>query len=191
MKKLIAKTIAISLAIVIGLISVIYLLIASFSPAMLSNIYFRLNNKNLTLKYSEIAYQKSEQIESLSTLVERSIKFDDNALTEKYGFIFITHSDYEDLLTKKDSGYNYYIVGSLCEALYCSNKKETAITLAFENTLVYSSVNPIRVVISLAVENGDINLLSTIKQKLESRENKNQSILNDITLITNYINERS
>ena len=120
-----------------------------------------------------------------------SIKFDDNSLTEKYGFIFITHSDYEDLLTKKDSGYNYYIVGSLCEALYCSNKKETAITLAFENTLVYSSVNPIRVVISLAVENGDINLLSTIKQKLESRENKNQSILSDITLITNYINERS
>jgi hypothetical protein len=191
MKKLIIKTIAISLAIVIAVFTALYLIIASASPSTLSNIYFRLNSKNLTLKYSELSYEKSSDISDLSILVERSIKFEDNALVEEYGFKLINDEEYSNFLQTKDSGYNYYIVGSLSKSLYLSGKADSAISVAFENTLVYSNLNPIRVVISLAVEKLDFTALETIKQKLESREDKNQAVLSDVTLIENFLFERS
>jgi hypothetical protein len=168
MKKLIIKTIAISLAIVIAVFTALYLIIASASPSTLSNIYFRLNSKNLTLKYSELSYEKSSDISDLSILVERSIKFEDNALVEEYGFKLINDEEYSNFLQTKDSGYNYYIVGSLSKSLYLNGKADSAISVAFENTLVYSNLNPIRVVISLAVEKLDFTALETIKQKEQS-----------------------
>ena len=191
MKKLIIKTTAISLGIVIAVFTALYLIIACASPSTLGNIYFRLNSKNLTLKYSELSYEKSGDILDLSILLERSIKFENNALIEEFGFELINDERYGDFLQTKDSGYNYYIVGSLSKALYLSGKVDSAISVAFDNTLVYSDLNPIRVMISLAVEKLDITALGTIKQKLESREDKNQAVLSDVTLIENFLFERS
>lgn len=191
MKKLIIKTIAISLGIVVFVFTALYFIIASASPVTLSNIYFRLNNKNLTLKYSEMTYEKSDDILDLSVLVERSIKFEDNALIEEYGFKLINDEEYSDFLQTKDSGYNYYIVGSLAKALYNAGKVDSAISVAFDNTLTYTNLNPIRVIISLAVDSANLTALNTIKQKLESREDKNQLVLSDVAIIQNFLNERS
>ncbi|MBO7214915.1 MAG: hypothetical protein J6V66_05410 [Clostridia bacterium] len=188
MKKLIAKTIAFSVGVLVVGVCIFYLIMANFSPSTLSDFYFRMGNDKLTLKYSEKAYEKSEDISDLATLVERSIVFDNATLTKEYGLKLINSSDYSTYASEQDSGYKYYVAGSICEALYLLGENQTAIDTAFDNTATYSKVNPIRVLISLAVQNGDSTTLTSILSRLEDRQNLNEFGNNDISYLRDYLN---
>ncbi|MBQ3234633.1 MAG: hypothetical protein IJA97_00565 [Clostridia bacterium] len=188
MKKLIIKTIAFSLGILAVGVCLFYLIMATCAPSSLGNFYFRTGNEKLAVKYAEKAYHKSEDISDLATLVERSAVCDNSELVKKYGFTLINHSDYEELSTNKGSSYKYYVAGSLVEALYKLGETQTAIDTAFDNTLGYSQVNPIRVLISLAMQGEDSKTLSTILSRLENRESKNELCNNDISLIREHLN---
>ena len=189
MKKIIIKTIAFSLALLLGLTAVIYLCLSTLSPSTLSNLYFRIDAKELTLKYSEKAYDKSGEIKDLSILVERSIVFDDDGAVIKFGTILINREDYEEYAKTQSSSYNYYVVGSLCESLYISGEKGISIGTALSYTGDYTKVNPIRVVIGLCFDNNDKESLKQIKDSLIGRENKNQLVINDISIIEDFIKE--
>lgn len=188
MRKLIIKTVSITVAILFAFLIIFYFALASFSPSILSNFYFRVNNANLTLKYSLKAYDKSGDIDDLAILCERSILFDNGDMLITYATILINQDDYLDFALDKGEDYNYYIVGSLVQALYQKGERSVATETAINNTGNYSSVNPIRIIISLSIENGDTLTLQTIKQHLLSLTNKNQLILHDISWIEVYSN---
>ena len=188
MKKLVVKTIAFSLGILLVGACLFYLIVATCVPSSLSDFYYRTGNEKLTLKYSEKAYGKSDDIEDLATLVERSIVFDEHALVKAYGFKFLNHSGFSDYISGKNDGYKYYIVGSLVDSLYELSETQTAVDVAFNNTNAYTKVNPIRVLISKSLQKEDKLTLSYAYEKLVARENKNQLVINDISLIRDYLN---
>lgn len=187
MKKIIIKTVAFSLALILTFGSLVYLILSTCAPSTLANLYFRLDNCELTLKYSEKAYDKSGDISDLSLLVERSIVFEDDAAIEKHATKLINDEGYGDFAAAQSSSYNYYIIGSLCSSLYALDKKSVAVDTAVSRTDNYTEVNPMRVVIILSVENGDKETLLAIKSSLERRENKNQLVINDISTIGEYL----
>jgi hypothetical protein len=116
MRKLVIKTVAITLAIMFAVTMGFYIILSTSYPSVLGNGYFKMNNAKLSLKYSEKAYEKSSDISDLATLTERSVLFDDENKTIKYAVLFINDKRYQNFIENKSDGYHYYIVSKLCEA---------------------------------------------------------------------------
>ncbi len=188
MRKLIIKTVAITLAIILVVTAGFYLLLSAFFPSVLGDGYFRANNGELSLKYSEKAYEKSKEIGDLATLTERSIVFQDDDRTVKYAVLFVNNDKYQEYISGESEGYHYYIVGNLCEAQYNKGNKLTALSTAFNNTLSYTQHNPIHRLILISAQNSDIATLTAIKENLQARQDKNQLINNHLSLIEELIN---
>ncbi len=188
MRKLIIKTIAFSLGILIALASLFYLVLALSSPKTLGDFYFRTGSEKLAIKYYEKAYEKSDDIDDLSVLVERSIVLKKHEQVKKYGFELINSTNYGEFAKTKGDGYDYYVVGSISKSLYILGEKNSAIDVAFNLTADYLEINPIRVLISEALGKSDKQTISVILSKLENRGNKNQLCLNDISFLRDYLN---
>lgn len=188
MKKLIVKTITFSLGILIALASLFYLVLAVASPKALGDFYFRTGSEKLAIKYLEKAYEKSDDIKDLATLVERSIALEMHASVKEFGFEFINADGYGEYAKSQGGGYDYYIVGSISKSLYLLGEKNVAIDLSFNSTASYSEVNPVRALISVALDKEDKTTLSAVLVKLESRSEKNQLCLNDISYLREYLN---
>ena len=188
MKKLVIKTVAITLAILIAISACFYLILSAFFPSVLGNGYFKVNNGKLSLKYSEKAYENSGEIVDLATLVERSIVFQDDDRTVKYAVLLINDGKYQDYLSSESDGYHYYIVGNLCEAQYNKGDKLVAVSTAFNNTLEYTAHNPVHRLILLSAQNSDYLSLTAIKEYLQNRQDKNQLINQHLALIEELIN---
>ena len=183
MKKLIVKTIALTVSIMLVLGAGFYLVLSSFFPSVLANRYFDAGNIELALKYSEKAYQQNEDIDSLSILSERSIVFDNDQMIITYCTLLINHDNYQELVLSKSSGYHYYIVSSLCESLYKGGDKTIAIDTAFLNTSDYVEFNPVHKLIVLSASKNDVATLNIIKQKLTERQDKNNLLQSHLALI--------
>lgn len=189
MKKLVIKTIAFTIAIIVTALSVSYILFATLSPASIGDVYFRLNSEKMSLKYSVKAYEKSLGIDELATIVERGIAFKNYKVVDEYGTMLINDENYSNYVVEQSSGYEYYIIGSVAEAKYFQGYKLTASQLALDNTKDYTSVNPIRVVLSLAISDGDVSIVEYIKQNLVTRQPS--TLLDaDIQTIDNYLNSQ-
>lgn len=188
MKKLIIKTVTITIALMVAVGGLFYLTLAGLKPSVLGDFYFRLNNQSLTIKYSEKAYEKSQSIEDLSLLTERAIVFGQDALIQKHAVVLINDKDYKTFTKSKNANYHYFIVSSLCLSLYDSNKKGEAISTALNHTYEYSQSNPVRYLIAKCVEVGDKTTLLGILDGLNSRSDKNQFVNQDIISINEFLN---
>ena len=188
MRKLVIKTVAITLAIIIAIGAAFYLSLSAFNPSILGNGYFNMNNAELSLKYSEKAYEKSCDISDLATLTERSIIFEDDNRTIKYAVLFINDKGYQTLIESKSDGYHHYIVSKLCEAQYNKGDKSVAISTAFTNTLDYVAYNPIHKLILIAINSRDVETLTIIKQNLQNNQNRNELLNEHLSLIEEFLN---
>ncbi len=187
MRKLIVKTIAITLGILIALTSAFYLLLSCCFPKVLSNVYFQIQSEELCLKYSEKAYENSNDIGDLAMLVERSIVFKKSDKVLTHGVSLINDQDYQSYLLTKGDGYHYYLVGNICQVQYNNGDRQTALETAFSNTGEYLAYNPIHKLILLSAQNGDDESLVKIKSHLLEKENKNQLINEHLSLIEQLI----
>lgn len=188
MKKLVIKTVAFTLALMLAVIGLFYLALAGLKPSVLGDFYFRLNNQSLTIKYSEKAYEKSRSLDDLSTLTERAIVFGDDTLIQKHAVILINDKGYKAFIKTKNSSYHYFIVSGLCLSLYETNKKGEAVSTALSHTYEYTKSNPVRYLIAKCVELGDKPTLIDLRQGLENRSDKNQLVNQDISSIDELIN---
>ena len=188
MKKLVIKTVAFTLALMLAVGGIFYLALGLFKPSTLGDFYFRLNNQTLTIKYSEKAYQKSQDISDLSLLTERAIIFDDHELIQKYAVTLINDNGYNAFIQTKSTTYHYFIISGLCLSLYDSNKKGEAVSTALSYTYDYTQSNPIRYLIAKCVESNDKTTLTLLRQGLDGRGDKNQLVNQDISSIDEFLN---
>ncbi len=182
MKKLIIKTSAISLALILIVGFAFYGLLGLMYPSSIASLAFRVNNKSVCLKYSEKQYEKTNDIEDLALLIERAIWAKDYERTIKYSSQLLNSKDFEEYASDK-SGYQAYIACSYVEALYLSDEKEKSIEIAFSYYNGNSELNPVRVLV-LSSKN-DLETLNKILKKLNSLENKTQETINLINQIKN------
>ena len=187
MKKLIVKTVALTVAVMAVVIGVVYLIFATCLPSALGSVYFRINAESLSVKYSVKAYEKSQSVNDLQTLTERVIVFDNDELTVKYATMLINDESYQQVVGNNSNGYHYYVVGSLVESLYQTGKKLQAVDVAMQNTSTLSNGNPIEVIMICAFDGNDKETAILIKEKLALRE-QNEKVIAYLNAINDFIN---
>jgi len=174
MKKGIIKSVIISLSIVLVSLFLTYLLIALFSPMSLGNAYFNMGEKKLSVKYTEIAYEKDPSFSNLTTLVDRCISLEDDELIIKYGEILLNDDRYSTKLFTKSNVYLITTATNISFSLYNLNKKEKAIDYAFTYTSSFKldDKSPIKYLISYCKINNDTETLNNIITKLNNLGNE-------------------
>ena len=185
MKKLIIKTSILAILLFMVKFFIFFVVLALFFPSILADTAFRINSKNLCLKYSQAQYEKSLEIDDLALLTERTIWAEDYELTIKYSQLLLNDSDFNCYSKDKD-GYENYIASSYTQALYFTNEKAKSIEVAFSYYTGESKPNPIRVLVFLSKD--DKNTLNIILQKLENLQTHTTDTTNLITQITKTIN---
>lgn len=176
MKKLIIKTIVITLIIILVASFSLFGLISLTSPSIIANATFKLNLKDACINYSVKQYEKTESYEDLSLLVERTAWASDYELTSSYAPILLGDPKFEEHL-KLDPTYKTYIAGLYVESLYKTGKKEKFIEVAFSYYTGKSEPNTVRIAILTAKT--DKETLNAILKKLKAFEVKTEE--------TNYL----
>lgn len=189
-KENIVKTIIISLLIVIVFFVSTFFIVGAVSPKIISNLAFRVNAKNLSLNYAEKAYLKDETVESLGTLIERSIYAENDEKIVKYSPVFLSSSEFDEYKKNKSGNYELYIVNEYVSSLYNLKSIEKAVNTALSYTDFNSygeTTSPIRILISTANKQKDKETLTTIRTNLDEVGNKTQDLLDDIELLNEMI----
>ncbi|MBQ9103671.1 MAG: hypothetical protein IJY57_01120 [Clostridia bacterium] len=84
MKKLVLKTVCITLAGILALGVILFGIFALISPKTIANVADKMGNYSVSVFYYEKAYEKSESLDDLYTLIVKLDEESDGAKTEKY-----------------------------------------------------------------------------------------------------------
>lgn len=172
MKRVIVKSVLITLCLLITLSAASVAVITARFPMIAADVAFKVDSKQTCLQFTEKAYLLSNDVDDLALLTERCIWANDNEKTIKYAEALISDDNYNQLLSKKDSGYAYYIASEYVIALYQNGYVEKAIDAAFKLTNGFKKVGPVHRLIALCAENSDGATLIAIKEKLRLYDNE-------------------
>lgn len=182
MKKLIIKTICITLAVVVAASLAVYAFIAVFAPSALAGFYDKVGNYSLTIKYSEKAYESSHSFEDLAELCSALDEHSDAEKTVKYFTVFVNDEAFADYCLRAN-GVNgamtaaefYY--GKLTVAEFAVKGADVAIERAayFADKYGYTCYNPFYVLI---LDLGD-KFDSSVKTKIKAAITEKYSALNE------------
>ncbi|MBQ9781870.1 MAG: hypothetical protein IJW26_01645 [Clostridia bacterium] len=190
MKKVIVKSVTITLVLILLLSTIISVVLCLFFPKTISNLSFKIGNYDLAVTYSEKSYQKDPSVENLVDLVEKSIIAKNNAVTCKYAGVLLVDDNFrEDILPNKELGYLNYIASSYVKALYYSNDYEKCVKSAVNYTNYNErSINPTTTLISICAEDNNkpvLNMLLNELNLLASNEIIEEYKLNVNTILQN------
>ena len=136
MKKLVIKTVAITVVAIIVLMAAIYLVFALAFPKTLADCWKDMGNYSLAAKYYEKQYDKSEDLEDLATLCVYLDAKTDGVKTAKYLKLLTENEKFSEHfpVDGHKGGFNYtdyeYYYGKYAVAEYYANKISAAITVA-------------------------------------------------------------
>lgn len=139
--------------------------IAVFTPSKMSGIYNDIGFRYRAKVYAEKAFEKSENINDLATLVNLSIKCNDNESTFKYAGMLLKNGEFEKYLStiEQPSVYRDYIASEYIKTGYVLEKwtKTELVNRALNYARAeYRYSNPIENLILHAYERSDAEVLS-------------------------------
>ncbi len=138
MKKLVVKTVAITVAAIIVLSAAVYLTLALCLPKTLANGWKNMGNYSLAAKYYEKQYNKSEDVEDLAVLCIYLDVKTDSARAEKYLKLLTGRDDFKNYCENEDNngGYNMtsyeYYYGKFAVSTYYEKGIDAAVKVASE-----------------------------------------------------------
>ena len=118
MKKVILKSVIITLCILVAFFTASTVILTSFFPKMVSDMAFKVNAKNTCVTYQEKTYLKDDSFENLATLTERCIWANDDTKIIIYAEKLLNDENFDPDLSTRDEGYAYYVTSALVIALY-------------------------------------------------------------------------
>lgn len=187
MKKLVIKTVALSLAIILAVLALVVLLVSSLSPITVANAYFRLGNTEMAVKYTEKNYIKTQSLTDLALLVERGILAEDNEIVVKYSPNLLFDSKFEELAQQKSGDYTNYIVNGYVVSLYNVSDIEKSIAIAFQYVDAnFTLPNPVTTLIYKASSKNDVTTLNKVLAVLETLP-QNDNIETVINAVKSFI----
>ncbi len=172
MKKVIIKSVIITLILILLFVASFSLVLCLFFPKTVSNLSFRIGNYDLAVTYSEKAYEKNQSTENLVDLVEKSIVAKNYNLNSKYaGFLLVDENFLNNILPNKQDGYFNYISISYVKSLYLLKDYQKCVKSAINYTNFNSrEMSATTTLISLCVEDNNKNLLTTLLGELNLLE---------------------
>ncbi len=154
MSKLVLKTIAITLASVIGACLLTFGALSLFAPATVARFSDSMGNSSVAVFFYEKQYKKTNDIDDLSILVLKLQDQGETVKEESYLKEMISRSDFEEFCksqnqnqTDLDSREYYY--GAYSITLCKNGKLDDAINFGKEyvEDFGYTSLNPLRLLI--------------------------------------------
>lgn len=155
MKKLILKTIAITLASIIGASLLVFGIFALFFPAPLARFFEGSGGYSASIHFYERQYKKTGDIDDLAEFVVKIDEDKDSDLAEEYFYKLITHEDFsnfcfeQDLLNLSHISTKEFYMGSYASILVMNGKFEDALDFSreFVNDNGYTEYNPYSIII--------------------------------------------
>lgn len=138
MKKLVIKTVAITIAAIVFLTTAVYFLMAFVSPKVLADSWKAVGNYTFSVKYYEKQYQKSKSLEDLASLCANLDAKNDSARSLKYFVEFTGNEGFSDYCKREDekaqggfksSAYEYYY-GRYTISAYYVNGIDSAVSIS-------------------------------------------------------------
>lgn len=171
MKKLILKTIGITVAFIFAFLLISYGVFALFLPSKTAKFYDGLGAYKTAVRYMERAYEKSKDIKDLDETCLYALKTDDNGLIalhlgKLFGENLQSFKTYAESKSQNGDDYFDFMAGRYVCALYNSSDGESAVTEAFRLTFSYENKCTVRSLIAEAISANDKDILKTIKTKL-------------------------
>ena len=169
MKKVIVKSVIITLILVLLSSTIISVVLCLFFPKTISNLSFKVGNYDLAVTYSEKSYEKDPSVENLIDLVEKSIIAKNNAVTSNYtGLLLVDESFINDVLPSKEAGYFNYLASSYVKALYYTSSYEKCVKSAVNYTNFNErTINPTTTLISICAEDNNKSVLNMLLGELD------------------------
>ena len=102
MKKLVIKTIAITIAVMLGVVVVAFGVTSLIAPKFLANIFDGVGGYSASIFFYEKQYEKTEDIYDLVLLVDKIEKEKDSVLAEEYLYKLINHEQFNEYCNLSD-----------------------------------------------------------------------------------------
>lgn len=155
MKNLIAKTVVITLASIVSLLAVAFGVLSILTPKTVADIFDNLGANNASIFLYQMNYEKTDDIQDLIDIVDKTYANQDSLRQEKYLDMLIAREDFNTFclasdreslgkddfeLTTKEYYYGYYV-----SVLYKNEKFNKALEIAndFVKTDGYTKFNPL------------------------------------------------
>lgn len=181
MKKRILKTIAITIALLAVITAGFTAIFINSCPRAVADMAKRTGNVELSLKYREKSYLKSEDYNELALLCEAAIERDDYEKIARYAEQFIADENFNDYCSKRDGNYYGLITACYSVALYKTGEKLKGVESAFSLTKSLSELNAVSVISAEAMEDKDEETIGLIIERLEpSSLNGKAELLSDL-----------
>lgn len=178
MKRLIVKTAGITLAVIVGLAVLGFGSMTLFAPGAMANLCKRTGSYRTAAWYAGLEYQKTKDIGDLREVIYLSDLLQRYDSLKEYCPQMLDHADFEAFCRAADQaedspyvqlgGYRTFVYSVYAEALYRTGEKESALTVAVDETAKsgYTEINPVRALISCAAE--DRSFLTQLLARLET-----------------------
>ena len=156
MKKLIIKTIVITLSSIISLVSVVFGALCVFTPTTIASVFEDMGFYKQSVFFYELKYEQTNDVNDLVVLVDKAYGNDDNNGLEEYLHKLIWHKNFYDYCVEKDQySTNFdmptkdYFVGYYATVLIENGKFETALNMSksYTEKFTYTEFNPIRTIV--------------------------------------------
>lgn len=153
MKKLVIKTISITLASLIGAMLLVFCALVLFAPGYVGGVFDGAGNYSASVFFYEKQYEKTGSVKDLNTLVLKLDIDKDTEKAEKFYCEIINHADFDKLCQDNSSqdkviSEKEYYYGNYTLALAKNGKFSQALSFAKEKCAQqYSAFAPMRVLI--------------------------------------------
>ena len=194
MRKLVIKTASITLAVVIGLMVILFGALCIFSPSSVAKLFDGAGGYSASVFFYEKQYNKSQQLDDLYVLVLKLDENKDAQKTREYLTEFLSTDGVKDYCKNLDSSNGKmttyeYLSGKCALAIYT----DTGIgdTIRFLEQSVadgYGDYNAYSMVISSFSDVLTVEELTAIKTSIQSLNKNNQYTQRDIKIINELLN---
>ena len=194
LKKLVIKTALITLASLIGAMTIAFGATAICAPGFTAGFFDGVGNYSAAVFFYEKQYQKTSDVDDLVVLVDNiDYRWDLNS-AEKYLNLLLAHVDFDDFCAQNQNGFSQkeYYYGNYALVLAKKGKFSVALSVStiYVNECGYTKYNPYRVLI-LDYNGATTEQLNQILDKLTAltgsiSDTTQQGYLNeDISNLTN------
>ncbi|MBE5734327.1 MAG: hypothetical protein E7347_04695 [Clostridiales bacterium] len=153
MKKLVVRTIWITLASVLGAFVIAFGATAIFAPDLMGRAFDGVGNYSASVFFYEKQYEKTGDIDDLDVLVSKINIKKDSSRAVKYFGKMVEREDFDAFCNSQNNGSNMsakeYYCGYYALSLAYNGKSSQAITYAqsFVNDNSYTEFNPLRMLV--------------------------------------------
>ena len=167
MKKHVFKITAITVALIVAFAAAFAAIFIKTCPKAVADMAKRTGNVELSLKYREKSYLKSNDYRELALLCEAAIECDDYDKTVTYAETFIASDKFIDYCGEKGGNYYGLITACYANALYKTGEKLKGVESAFSLTKSLDELNAVSFISAEAIGDKDKETINLIIERLE------------------------